>query len=252
MTRRLRASWRLLRVTLHVLHGLAIVLVRWRRLGHEARLNRVQWWAVKLLAVLDIELRTRGTPHAGSALVAANHVSWLDIAAIHATWPRARFVSKAEVRHWPVIGRLVDAAGTLYLERERRRDALRVVHHAAQALKAGDTVALFPEGTTGNGHALLPFHANLLQAAIACEAPVQPVALRFSDPLHAVSPSAAYVGDTTLVQSLWWIACAQGLVVHVDWLPPHDSRGAERRELAQALRVAIEAALVASALPDTA
>ena len=81
----------------------------------------------------------------------------------------ARFVSKADVRHWPVLGRLVDAAGTLYIERERKRDAMRVVHQMAEALRAGDTLAVFPEGTTTDGHSLLPFHANLLQAAIATQ-----------------------------------------------------------------------------------
>ena len=100
---------------------------------------------------------------------------------IHAVCPQARFVSKADVKHWPVLGRLVDAADTLYLERERRRDAMRVVHRMSEALAAGDTVAVFPEGTTGEGRDLLPFHANLLQAAIATATPVQAVALRFSD-----------------------------------------------------------------------
>ena len=241
--RPLRGLWRITCVVAHLLHGLAIVLSRWQRIDVQARHALVQWWAAKLLRVLGIGHRVQGAPQPGGVLVVANHVSWLDIVAIHAVWPRARFVSKAEVRHWPVIGRLVDAAGTLYLERERRRDALRVVHHAAQALQAGDTVALFPEGTTGDGHVLLPFHANLLQAAIASHAPVQPVALRFSDPRHAVSPSAAYVGDTTLLRSLWWVACAQGLVVHVTWLPPQASDGAERRQLAEEVRERIVCAL---------
>ena len=91
----------------------------------------------------------------------------------------ARFVSKADVRHWPLLGWLVACGGTLFIERERKRDALRVVHQMAEALQAGETVAVFPEGTTSDGHGLLPFHANLLQAAIATETPVQPVALRY-------------------------------------------------------------------------
>ena len=115
--------------------------------------------------------------------------------------PQARFVSKADVRHWPLLGWLVDAAGTLYIERERKRDAMRVVHQMAEALAAGDMVAVFPEGTTGDGRALLPFHANLLQAAIAAGAPVQPVALRFSDAGACGSARrSASLGDTTLVQ----------------------------------------------------
>ena len=69
----------------------------------------------------------------------------------------------------------------MYVERESRRDAMRMVHHMAQALRDGDILAVFPEGTTGDGESVLPFHANLIQAAIPADAPVQPVALQFVD-----------------------------------------------------------------------
>jgi 1-acyl-sn-glycerol-3-phosphate acyltransferase len=169
--------------------------------------------------------------------------------AIHAVCPQARFVSKAEVHHWPLVGRLVGAADTLYIERERRRDSLRVMHHMAEAMAAGDTVAVFPEGTTGDGRTLLPFHANLLQAAIATATPVQPVALRFSDPHHAFSPAALFLGETTLAQSLWRLACARGLVVTVSVLPAQMSAHADRRALAQHLREEIGLVLAQAAEP---
>ncbi|GIX23294.1 MAG: 1-acyl-sn-glycerol-3-phosphate acyltransferase [Caldimonas sp.] len=244
MLRSLRALGRLLRVAVHVLHGLLIVHWTFGRLDAAARQQRVQWWSRALLRHLGITLVVRGTPRPGAKLFVANHISWLDIVAINATAP-ARFVSKAEVRHWPVLHRLVTAAGTLYLEREKRRDALRVVHQVAQALHHGDTVAVFPEGTTGTGHQLLPFHANLLQAAIATGVPVQPIALRYSDRREAISCAVAYVGDTTIVQSLWWVARADGLQVTVHLLEPLGTHHAERRALAQRARQAIEQALAA-------
>ncbi len=242
MTRRLRGAWRLLRVLLHVLHGVGIVLLRFP-LPEPVRLARVRWWAAKMLRVAGVRVEVTGAPREGGTLLAGNHVSWLDIVAIHAVAPQARFVSKADVRHWPLLNRLVDAAGTLYLERERRRDAMRVVHHMGEALAAGDMVAVFPEGTTGEGPAPLPFHANLLQAAIATATPVQPVALRFSDASDGFSKAVVYVGDTTLVQSLWRVACAQDLRVHLRFLEPLCSASAERRLLAEQLRGRIEAAL---------
>ena len=101
--------------------------------------------------------------------------------------------------------------GTLFIERERKRDALRVVHQLAAALMAGETLAVFPEGTTSDGLGLLPFHTDLLQAAIATETPVQPVALRYSDAPHRISAAAAYVGETTLAESLWQVAMADRL-----------------------------------------
>lgn len=241
--RSLLACWRLVRVLLHGVHGLLLVLLAFPWLKAAQRQPHIAWWSAKLLRVLGMRLQVKGQFSPGATLVVANHVSWLDIMAVHALCPRARFVSKADVQRWPVLNRLVSAAGTLYIERERRRDALRVVHQMAQALKDGDTVAVFPEGTTGEGRALLPFHANLLQAAIATDTPVQPVALRYADAHHAVSPAALWVGDTSLVQSLWRLACGQGLRVMLTVLPPMGTAHADRRALAEHLRQEIGQAL---------
>ncbi|WP_395698853.1 lysophospholipid acyltransferase family protein [Aquabacterium sp.] len=238
-----RAVWRLLRTVAHVLHGLAIVWLTWPGLAPAQRQARVGWWAGKLLRGLGVQSRLEGRFAEGGVLLLANHVSWLDIAAIHAVCPQARFVSKADVLHWPVIGRLTMAADTLFIERERKRDAMRVVHQTAAALSAGDTVAVFPEGTTGDGRRLLPFHANLLQAAISSAMPVQPVVLRYAQPGLPISPAAAWVGETTLLRSLWWVARAEGLCVHVQPLASMDSQLFDRRALALEVREQIAAAL---------
>jgi 1-acyl-sn-glycerol-3-phosphate acyltransferase len=239
----LRAVWRLASAVLHGLHGLAVVLLRFSSLDLAGRQARIQWWAAGLLKRMGIALEAQGQVTAGGKLLVANHISWLDIVAIHAVCPQARFVSKADVKGWPLVARLVDCAGTLYLQRERKRDAMRVVHQMAEALNAGDTLAVFPEGTTGDGRALLPFHANLLQAAISTGARIQPVALRFSDRTHAVSPAAEFLGETTLAQSLWRLVAADGMTVHVTLLPPRASAHADRRALAQTLREDIAAVL---------
>jgi 1-acyl-sn-glycerol-3-phosphate acyltransferase len=232
-------AWRLARLVLHGVHGLAIIVLRFRAYDAAQRHARIRWWSAKVLRLMGLQLHALGAPKSGAKLVVANHVSWLDIAAIHAVIPEARFVSKADVKHWPLIGRLVRGAGTLYIEREKKRDALRVVHQMAAALEAGDTVAVFPEGTTGDGRTLLPFHANLLQAAIATEAPVQPVVLRWFDAEHAISPLAEFLGETTLAQSAWRFVCARGLNVEVKVLPPQGSAHADRRALAEHLRATI-------------
>ncbi len=235
----LRAPWRLLRAVVHALHGVLIVLLRFPSLTPAAREARVGWWAAKMLRCLGLELQVRGRFKPGVKLIVANHVSWLDIMAVHAVCPEARFVSKADVQGWPLVNRLVDCARTLYIRREHRRDALRVVHDMAAALQAGDTVAVFPEGTTGPGETLLPFHANLLQAAIATGAPVQPVALRYADARHRFSPAASWLGEATLLDSLWALARADGLVVHLDVIEPQASTHADRRALAASLQTLI-------------
>ncbi|MBS0442247.1 MAG: 1-acyl-sn-glycerol-3-phosphate acyltransferase [Proteobacteria bacterium] len=192
-------------------------------------------WSARMLRALGIRVEARGAMHVGPLLVVANHISWVDILAVNAVHP-ARFVSKADVRHWPFIGYLVASGGTLFIERERKRDALRVVHQIAAALQAGDIVAVFPEGTTSDGHDVLPFHANLLQAAIATAAPVQPVVLRYRDAHAAVSQAPSYVGDTSLAASLWATVTADKLVAEVIVENALGTRHADRRALAEHLR----------------
>jgi 1-acyl-sn-glycerol-3-phosphate acyltransferase len=250
--RRLRALARLVRAIGHGLHGLVIVLFRFPRLGRAERLAQIRWWSAKMLRVLGIGLSVQGTAARGGSLLALNHVSWLDIMVVHAVVPEARFVSKADVKDWPLIFHLVDSAGTLYLERERKRDALRVVHAMAEALAQGQTVAIFPEGTTSTGHGLLPFHANLLQAAIATATPVQPAALRFSDASDEVSKAMEFVGATSLAQSLWNSACGEGVVARLTFLAPRPSAGGERRALARLLRADIAGALGVPLQPPAA
>ncbi|WP_418319231.1 lysophospholipid acyltransferase family protein [Piscinibacter sakaiensis] len=241
--RGLRAVGRLSRTSVHVLHGLAITLLLFPRLDAQARAAKIRWWSLKVLRLMGVELLHHGFARPGAKLLVANHVSWMDILAIHAVCPDARFVSKSDVRRWPLLGVLVAAAGTLFIERERKRDALRVVHRMAEALQAGETVAIFPEGTTTDGSMLLPFHANLLQAAIASETPVQPVALAYADAEHPISRAVSFVGETTLVQSLWRTANAQQLRVSVQLLPARSVRHADRRRLALTLVGDIAAAI---------
>ncbi len=244
--RALRTVWRLLRAVLRGVGGLLIVLLLFPFLGRPARRRQVQRWSRGMLRALGLRLDVQGRFKPGAKLLVSNHVSWLDILVVHAVCPEARFVSKSEVRHWPLIGRLVGAADTLYIERQRKRDAMRVVHQCAEALQAGDTVAVFPEGTTGPAPdgGLLPFHANLLQAAVAVAAAVQPLALRYADRDQALSPAALWLGETTLAQTFWRLASADGLVARLQVLPARGTAHADRRALAETLRADINAGLL--------
>ncbi len=231
----LLAVWRLARAGAHVLHGMW-VMTRFAALDDAGRHERICWWSRGLVRAMGLTLQVSGTVRPGATLIVSNHVSWLDIAAIHAAAPHARFVSKSDVLAWPLLGWLIRNAGTLFIERDRKRDAVRVVHAVAAALQGGETVAIFPEGTTGTGPELLPFHANLLQAAVATGTPVQPVVLRFDDPQGRFSPAVTFVGETTLLQSLWRVASARQLAVSVELMPPVGTRHADRRALAAHLR----------------
>jgi 1-acyl-sn-glycerol-3-phosphate acyltransferase len=243
----LKASWRLFRAVQCALGGALICALRFPRLNAEARMQHVSAWSQRMLKALGIELHVDGHTSTQPILLVSNHVSWLDILAINAVRP-VRFVSKSGVRRWPVLGFMVASAGTLFIERERKRDALRVVHQMAEALQAGDSLAVFPEGTTSEGPKPLPFHANLLQAAISTQTPIQAVALRYSDAPNPFSPAAAYVGEMTLLSSLWAVAGARELVAHVRLLPsplpePDAARHTLALELHQAVCLALHEAL---------
>ena len=119
---------------------------------------------------------------------------------------------------------------------------MRVVHHMVEGLQQGKILAVFPEGTTSDGKTLLPFHANLLQAAISAQAPVQPVALHFADQSSgALVFSPCYVGDDTLVQSVWRTLCASGVVAVVRYGDPQPCTARDRRQWAADLRDDINA-----------
>lgn len=236
------ACWRVGRVLAHLLAGLAQIVLVFPRLSQPQRDLRVQVWSSRMLARLGVALTVSGTPpRAGPVLLVANHISWLDILVLHAA-RHCRFVAKSDVRHWPLIGRLATGGGTLYIERESRRDAMRVVHHMAQALKDGDILAVFPEGTTGDGTGLLPFHANLIQAAISASVPIQPVALAFLDGLTGrPSQAMSYIGDESLVGSVWRTLRARQLRALVTYGTPELAQGRDRRTWARDLHGAVEA-----------
>ena len=231
----MRAAFKLLRGLWHVLLGWFTIYFRFPQLSQQQRDARVQVWAMQLLRIWGIDLEIRGQPVvSGPALLVCNHISWLDILVIHAT-RHCRFVSKSELREWPVLGTLATGGGTLYIQRAQRKDAMRMVKDMAQSLRNGDVLGVFPEGTTGDGIGLLPFHANLIQAAIEGEAPIQPLALQFVD-AQGISMAARYIDDDTLLGSVWSTLNARGLKAVVHFGTPQVSEGRDRRQWAAALQ----------------
>ena len=212
--------WRLTRLTLHVFGGLVRVLTVFPRYTPARRHKMQRDWSRQLMAILNIRLRVLGSPpmalYPANTLLVANHVSWLDIFALNSV-TITRFVAKSEIRRWPVLGTLVTRAGTLYIDRGNRRDAARINLNMAKALREGDCIGLFPEGTTSDGLSLLPFKASLFDAAAKAHATVQPVTLRFMNADNSISQAASYVGDTSLLQSIWMLASARGQVVELHY-----------------------------------
>lgn len=230
------------RVFTHVLGGVVQGGLLFRRLSKPQREMQIRQWARTMLKRFRVELRIAGAPaQVGPMLVVANHISWVDVLALLAVCP-CRFVAKADVEHWPLLGTVVTGGGTLYVKRESRRDAMRVVHRMAEALKEGDILAVFPEGTTGDGSSVLPFHSGLLQAAISADVPVQPVAVQIVDGKSGrPSRAASYMGDESLPGSVWRALCARDLCAVVTFGPPQRAAGRDRRAWARDLRKEIAA-----------
>ena len=238
----LKACGKMLRALLHILSGFLTIVFVFPRLSQEKREQRTQAWSLAMLDRLRITVIVKGQPAvSGPVMLVANHMSWLDITVIHAA-RFCRFVSKSDVRRWPFIGRLASGIGTLFVERKSRRDAMRVVHHMSSSLRSGDVLGIFPEGTTSDGTTLLPFHANLFEAAIAANAPVQPVALQFIE-LATGKPSLApcYIHDDTLPGSVWRTLMTPGIAVKITFGAVQWAEGRSRRDWAEAVRADIAA-----------
>ena len=243
---------RVLRLACHVLQAMIITAAVFPFLSAAQRRVRVRRFSRQLLGILAVRLKVSGeAPRAQDlpAMLVANHVSWLDIFAINAAHAM-RFVAKAEIRGWPVIGWLCAQAGTLFIERAQRRHTVNINQQMAAGLRSGDTFAIFPEGIITSGDILLPFHASLLQPALECGAQLFPVAIRYTRADGTLCYEADYVGAKTLVDSLRLMLTQPVIHVHLQFLPPITVDSRHRRELALSAETVIAAALNLPAPPQ--
>ncbi|WP_347556200.1 lysophospholipid acyltransferase family protein [Robbsia sp. KACC 23696] len=233
------------RLIAHIVKGVWLIVTRYKRVDAGRQQQMVRLWADQLLALCGVTLKVH-LPAGVSvldqgAMVVSNHVSWLDIYVINA-WRPTPFVAKSEIARWPVIGFLATAIGTVFIQRERRGDAKRIVDQLSNVLRRGGLVCLFPEGTTGAGRTIMPFHANIFQAAVAADAPVQPVCLLYERP-HAgrrgeQSLAPAYIGDMSLGDTLRAVLKEGPIVAHL-YVGQALTGLADRRSASQAAHAAI-------------
>lgn len=228
---------------LHLLHAFAAAAFVYPFIDRPARRRRLKQWSSKLFHILAVRMEVHGVPPAeGAALIVSNHVSWLDIFAINAVRP-TRFVAKSDIRRWPLIGWLCARGDTLFIDRARRHHTREINATMAAAMQAGETFAVFPEGSTTHGDVLLPFHASLLQPALTCDARIFPVALRYSRDDGSLCSEADYEGEKSLAQSLLQLVTQRRIRLDLHFLPPIDCAGKRRRELADEAALVIAATL---------
>ncbi len=233
-----------LRLVLHLFRGMVIAAVCFPRGSAQRRQALIQAWTLTMLRLCGVRLVVHHNAARldGHVLVVGNHVSWIDIYVINA-WRPTPFVAKAEVRGWPVIGWLAMQLETVFIRREKRSEAKRITHELAQRLSDGGAVCVFPEGTTSDGAGLLPFHANLFEAAIVAGCPVQPICLMYEDKHGRQAQGPAYIGDMSLGESLDKLLIEGPFIAHLYIGAPIMPAGMSRRELAARAQVAVAAAL---------
>ncbi|MGC9457157.1 MAG: lysophospholipid acyltransferase family protein [Halothiobacillaceae bacterium] len=213
----LRAASRILKLAAHLILGVVWTLY-YRNASAKRRDEVIRRWLAGVGRILNLHVERAGQNPCASALWAVNHVSWLDIPLLGGLHPGARFLSKAEVAGWPLIGWLARHAGTLFI---RRGAGMAEAQQAmTDALLAGKTVVLFPEATTTDGRQVRRFFPRLFASAAGARLAVQPVTIRYVDEQGCRDPRIAYIDDMTLWQSLWQIARVPQPRVHLEFSPP--------------------------------
>lgn len=247
--------WRIARLITHLSQGVATAAVILPRLTPKMREERIRGWCEQVLDILHVKVHAHGhVPETDTraALFVANHISWLDIWVLKAQLPM-RFVSKSEIRSWPVIGWLAEIAGTLFVERNKRQETARTMSSVEDALKTQDNLCFFPEGTTTDGTELKPFKPSLFQAAVNAQAQVWPTMIFYSHPHGGPNTEIAYSGETTILESLSAVLSQQEIVVELEFAEPLETQGYDRRQLAQLASHSIASRWIrlARTVPDT-
>ena len=225
----------------HLLLGMLLVTIVRLDFGKRIRPEPLtQWWNSHLFGIFGLRIRIVGKPVASGHVTVANHVSWMDIPLI-AACEQTRFVSKAEVRHWPIVGGLATASGSFFLSRGKN-GTRPLLAKLTPFLQQGGSVTIFPEGTTTCGETVLPFHPRLFAAAIDAQLPVQPLMIRYGRTPDGRN-IAPYVGEDVLFWHILAMLRNPTLDVEVRYLPPIDPAGLDRNQLASRTQEAIEAVL---------
>jgi 1-acyl-sn-glycerol-3-phosphate acyltransferase len=178
----------------------------------------IQRWAQRVAHVLALQFDVRGLPPRGPMLCVSNHLSYLDILVFAALMP-ATFVAKVEVASWPIIGTLSRLSRPIFLNRQRKRDLLRVVEEMMSALRRGCCVAFFPEGTSTAGEAVLPFKSSLFEAVARVDVTVACASLKYEtgadDP--PARDAVCWWGDMSLAPHLYQLLQLRSITVTVEF-----------------------------------
>ncbi len=209
-----------------------------RRLNAISRARVLQKWCRRVIALLRLEFIVQG-PVPPSGLIVSNHLSYLDVLVFSAA-AQSCFVSKMEVRSWPVVGWAAHLAGTIFIDRSRAAATHEIQPEMQAALAAGVRLVLFPEGTSSSGEALLPFRSSLFQPAIDLNAPITAAAITYSIPDGDPGQEVCYWGEMTLLPHLLNLLTKDRILAELRF-SREQLVFQERKEAARRLQSTIEA-----------
>lgn len=239
----IKAFFKLTRLGIHFIQGFIIIfsnrVLSGPRWYYSDKGNKVvQRWMWQGSRILGLNIQLSGTAYSHSAVLVANHISWLDIVAIAATAP-VTFVSKNDLQRWPLVGSLAGATGTVFIQRGSLFAMHKSIRRLAQITNAGCKTAFFPEGTTTTGETVKKFNSGLFESANNSGCPVQPVAISYfyrGKPDLSIAP---YVDDDHFMVHLWNVFRAGQLHVQLDYLDEIPANTLSRQELAITSRARI-------------
>ncbi len=177
--------------------GLGLLAFAWRRSRGKLSLSQRATWLQKycrmLLPHLGVHWEISG-PSPTTGLIVSNHLSYLDILVFSAALG-CSFVSKAEVRDWPLFGPFAKLSGTVFVWRHSAADSARAYRDLTACLKTGHPVTLFPEATTTDGTQILPFRSTMFQAAIDAQVTITAACIGYSLEDGSVANDICFWGD---------------------------------------------------------
>lgn len=239
----------------HIVVGIPLTVACINRVGRAIRVGdrgldefMLNTWSRGACRIFGIRLAVQGTPARAPVLVMANHISWLDIEVLHGVAAMG-FVGKAEIRGWPLVGRLASIGGTIFHERGSHHSAGDVSSVLAERLKQGHRVAIFPEGGILPGDHVKRFHARLVKAAVETGSPVQPVMIRYVRDGRR-DPGVGFRRRETFVGNMGRLLARPGCTAEVRFLEPMPSAGQPRRALSDAAHRQVHEAFEAPVSPE--
>ncbi|MDG2148603.1 MAG: lysophospholipid acyltransferase family protein [Planctomycetota bacterium] len=216
-----------------------LMIVLMPSVGVSAKRITAKVWARGVCLIIGLQVDVQGSPPEPPFILVSNHLSYIDIVTLMSVIPGV-FVAKSEVANWPLLGPLSRVASTIFVDRQSKKDVVRVNAEIDRILARGEGLIMFPEGTSSQGRSVLPFRSSLLQPACSAGHPVNYASLSYHTPSGAppAEMSVCWWGDMTFGDHFWGLLQLPSIEGSISFGDQSVAAGS-RHELAHALQIAV-------------